>query len=210
MALRINIKKFAIPLRASPSPLSRDLLRQILFEQQQRILAKPLGIPRENLSQIKESIKIPHVLVITGMRRVGKSTLLRQIMHYEFQDQNFYYITFEDERLKNFPSDQFTSIYETLVEVFGEKKTFFLDEVQNIEGYERFIRRFMDQGFKIHYELNGGENETREINGLIECVKALKQKEGYILTYNQFDNRTIEELNIIITPVWFWALNNFP
>jgi predicted AAA+ superfamily ATPase len=135
-------------MSSSSFPISRELLRQILFEQHQRILAKSPGIVREKLTEIKEMMKLPHVIVITGMRRVGKSTVLRQIMKYECADSNFYYITFEDERLKDFPSAQFTLLYEILVELFGEQKTFFLDEVQNIEGYEWFIRRYCDDGFK--------------------------------------------------------------
>lgn len=42
----------------SSDPLSRDLLRQILFEQHKGILSKPIGIPRESLSKIQKAIKV--------------------------------------------------------------------------------------------------------------------------------------------------------
>ena len=38
------------------------------------------GIERENPEEIGRYLKIPHVLIISGVRRSGKSTLLTQIM----------------------------------------------------------------------------------------------------------------------------------
>jgi predicted AAA+ superfamily ATPase len=128
--------------------MQQDLLKQVLTEQHANILKKELGTERNILSIISKKLSIPHVLVITGIRRCGKSTLLRQIIKKYFNDSDFYYINFEDERLLNFEASQFNLIYETLVELFGQKKNFFIDEIQNIENFDSFVRRFYDQGFK--------------------------------------------------------------
>ena len=64
--------------------ISKDQLKQTLLEQKEAILRKPLGIERTLLNQIKKKAQLPHVVVLTGLRRSGKSTLLRQLMkkHY--------------------------------------------------------------------------------------------------------------------------------
>lgn len=138
-------------------------LKQILSDQKSSILSKSLGVEREKLSEIKSYQNIPHVVVITGLRRVGKSTFLRQIINRYYDDQDFYYINFEDERLLNFKAEDFNIIYETLIELFGEKKTFFIDEIQNIRKFENFVRRFYDSGFKFYISGSNASLLSREI-----------------------------------------------
>lgn len=128
--------------------IEKEQIKQILVDQRTVILDKHFGVERTILVEIRKNIKLPHVIVLTGLRRVGKSTLLRQIIKEYYEDTNFYYINFEDERLFNFKADKFNILYETLVELFGEKKTFFIDEIQNINHFENFVRRFYDAGFK--------------------------------------------------------------
>ena len=128
--------------------IDKEQIKQILVDQRAVILNKSFGIERNILSEIKKKIKLPHIIVLTGLRRVGKSTLLRQIIKKYYADKDFYYISFEDERLFNFKANNFNVLYETLVELFGEKKTFFIDEIQNINHFENFVRRFYDAGFK--------------------------------------------------------------
>lgn len=127
---------------------NREQLKQIIVDQRNVILKKQVGIKREKLNVFAEKKKLPHIIVITGLRRVGKSTLLRQIIKKYYSDKNFYYINFEDERLLNFDPKSFNTVYEANVELFGEQKTFFIDEIQNVNNFELFVRRFYDQGFK--------------------------------------------------------------
>jgi len=127
---------------------NKELLKQVLVEQRESIIKKDLGIKRDALIRIKEKSSLPHVHVISGLRRSGKSILLRQIISEYYNDQDFYYINFEDERLFNFPANEFNLIYECLVELFGLQKTFFIDEIQNVRGFEQFVRRFYEQEFK--------------------------------------------------------------
>ncbi len=78
-----------------------------------------------------------------------KSTLLAQFAHRLGQDQ-FYYINFEDDRFLGFQTDDANDLYAALLELYGERKMFILDEVQNIPGWEHFVRRFMELGFKFY------------------------------------------------------------
>ncbi len=128
--------------------LSEEQIKEILVKQRETILNKKFGIERTLLGKIKPKIKLPHIVVLTGLRRSGKSTLLRQLIKRHYDDKDFYYINFEDERLFNFPANEFNKLYEALVSLFGKKKTFFLDEIQNISKFETFVRRFYEEGFK--------------------------------------------------------------
>ncbi|MEA3378718.1 MAG: AAA family ATPase, partial [Nanoarchaeota archaeon] len=129
--------------------LSKDQLKEILLEQRKVILKKPLGIERTIIKKIETKIKIPSVVIITGLRRSGKSTTLRQVIKKRYNDEDFYYINFEDERLFNFKAQDFNIIYEAFIELFGQKNTFFIDEIQNVPLFENFVRRFHDDGFKL-------------------------------------------------------------
>jgi len=129
--------------------LSKEKLKSVLIEQRNNLLAKPFGVERTALKEVQEKILLPHVIVITGIRRCGKSTILRQIAERFFDKTEFYYISFEDERLAGFDPKDFNDIYELQLELYGQKKTFLIDEIQNVPGFEAFVRRFQEMGFKL-------------------------------------------------------------
>ncbi|MEA3329805.1 MAG: ATP-binding protein [Nanoarchaeota archaeon] len=128
--------------------LSEAEIKEILIRQRETILNKKYGIERTALKKIESKIKLPHVVVLTGLRRSGKSTVLRQLIKRNYNDEDFYYINFEDEKLFDFPASEFNKIYEALISLYGKKKTFFLDEIQNITNFEIFVRRLYEEGFK--------------------------------------------------------------
>ena len=143
--------------------VTKDTLKEILLEQRKAILQKALGIERTLLQTLEKKVSLPQVIVFTGLRRSGKSTLLRQLMKKYYLDTDFYYINFEDERLFHFQAKDFNMIYEALVELFGEKKTFFIDEIQNIPHFEHFVRRFYENGFKFFITGSSAQLLSREI-----------------------------------------------
>lgn len=126
-----------------------DQLKAMLIEQQQAFWGRELGLERECLAQVEQAAFIPHAVIISGLRRVGKSTLLAQLAHRLGEDQ-FYYLNFEDDRFLGFQADDATFLYQRLVELFGERRIFIVDEIQNVPGWERFVRRFMDLGHKFY------------------------------------------------------------
>lgn len=129
------------------SRLSKDLLALALREQQETFIAQDLGIQREILEGLRKTIAAPQITVITGLRRVGKSTLLAQIAN-KYLEGDYYFVNFEDDRLLNFQAHDFDTLHEALISLFGEKKTFLFDEIQNVPEWERFVRRLHDQGYK--------------------------------------------------------------
>lgn len=112
----------------------KEQAKQNNFQEVQRI------IPQELLD-------IQEILVISGVRRCGKSVLLQQIRNKQ-KEQN-YFINFDDERLINFTVEHFQLLNEVFIEMFGEQHTFYFDEIQNIAGWERYVRRLYDSGNKV-------------------------------------------------------------
>lgn len=127
--------------------MDKSLLKEIVLEQRKIEGALPLGIKREGLPSIEKYFSLPHSIVISGIRRSGKSTLLSQIIKSHYKD-DYYYFNFEDERLIGFKAENFNILYEIFIELYGDKKAFFLDEIQNIPRWESFVRRMQDTGCK--------------------------------------------------------------
>lgn len=143
--------------------MERLHIKEILINQRQRFLNKEIGVIREQLDVARKKLHIPHVMVITGIRRCGKSTLLRQIAKSFFNDDGFYYLNFEDERLLGFRAQEFNDIYEVMIELWGEQKVFLIDEIQNIPNFELFVRRFYDDGFKFIITGSNSEMLSKEL-----------------------------------------------
>ena len=121
----------------------KNLLRTVIADQLQ------LGwnasfLKRDFPESLVTSIEIA---VISGIRRCGKSTLLHQIRSsYHEKD---YFMNFDDERLINFRVEDFQVLHEVFLELFGKQTTFWFDEIQNIVGWERFVRRLHESGSKV-------------------------------------------------------------
>ena len=83
--------------------------------------------------------------VFTGIRRAGKSFLLyqrmQQLLAQGTSADELLYINFEDERLAGMTVQELHLLLEIHLELYGKKPILFLDEIQNIEGWEKFARR---------------------------------------------------------------------
>jgi hypothetical protein len=139
--------------------MEREKIKQIIVEQNQ-IKLNENTIPRELTTIIKKFQKEKFILIISGIRRSGKSTLLHQ-MREHLKDS--YYVNFDDDRFVRFKIDDFQTLYEILVELFGTKQIFIFDEIQNIKGWERFVRRLYDNGKKIYVTGSNASMLSREL-----------------------------------------------
>ncbi|OGF21868.1 hypothetical protein A2Y83_00900 [Candidatus Falkowbacteria bacterium RBG_13_39_14] len=123
--------------------MDKKILKQIILDQRESFLKKTDIIDRDLEKSFIDSRKIS---VITGVRRSGKSTLLKQIAR---KFENFLYFNFDDERLIDFTYADFNSLLGLTFEVYNGTKVFFFDEIQNIYGWEKFASRLFAEGYKV-------------------------------------------------------------
>lgn len=126
--------------------MNREILKKIIADQREYQLPQNY-FARSESEVIRRFIDDPNILIISGIRRSGKSTIMRVLQ--KEQKEKDYYFNFDDERLVEFKLKHFQVLLEIFIELFGKQSNFYFDEIQNIEGWERFIRRLYEQGNKI-------------------------------------------------------------
>ncbi|MBU4337801.1 MAG: ATP-binding protein [Actinobacteria bacterium] len=127
--------------------MDREILKQLIADQKEYNLPK-IFFNRFQSQNIQRFVDDSNILIITGIRRSGKSTIQR-ILQKQLP-QSDYYFNFDDERLINFTVKDFQILLEVFIELFDKQSIFYFDEIQNIEGWERFIRRLYEKGNKIY------------------------------------------------------------
>lgn len=140
--------------------VTKDLLRKVIYEQREQ--SESLGVQRIFPSS---QINDPEILVISGVRRCGKSVLMQQIK--SLLPEQDYYMSFDDDRLLYFTVEDFQTLYEVFVEDFGMQHTFYLDEIQLIPGWERFVGRLYRQKNKIFVTGSNAFMLSRELGTLL-------------------------------------------
>ena len=140
--------------------VTKDLLRQVIYEQ--RELNEPLGVKRKIY---QEQVNAPEALVISGVRRCGKSVLMQQIR--AGQAEQDYCLCFDDDRLLHFEVSDFQTMCDVFAEDFGMQKTFYLDEVQLIEGWERFVDRLYSHHNKVFITRSNAYLLSKELGTLL-------------------------------------------
>lgn len=144
----IIISNIYIPLWANILfMISKSLLRTIIADQSGEIRNIKEYVPRSIFPDAM-SYNGTSAFVIKGVRRCGKSTLLMQLIKTKFED-NALYFNFDDERVMGIRSGDLQALIETLVEEFGDKRSVFFDEIQNVVGWELFVNRLLRQGYKV-------------------------------------------------------------
>ena len=138
--------------------MNKTELKEIILDQNKQKLEENL-IEREVFVKINSYIKNPFIIIVSGIRRSGKSTLLNQIK----AKYPGYYLNFDDERLINFKIEDFQLLYETFIELYGEKDIFYFDEIQNVLSWERFVRRLHDEKKKIFVSGSNASMLSREL-----------------------------------------------
>lgn len=127
--------------------ISNTLLKTIILDQLEEVQVPSHYYHRTSEQKLSSFASNKEIIVITGVRRCGKSVLLHHLRQHATERD--YYFNFEDERLATFMSAHFQMLYEVMLELYGEQHTFYFDEIQNIAGWEMFVRRLYNAGNKI-------------------------------------------------------------
>ena len=127
--------------------IDKGALREILIDNRKMVA---------NMKVIRRDFALRDELryVFVGVRRAGKSFLMFQRMQDLLAKgkswDDMLYINFEDDRLYGFDVHDFDTILTVHKEMGGQDPILFLDEVQNIEGWEKFARRLADHKYMVY------------------------------------------------------------
>jgi len=140
--------------------MNKELIKQLIKKQQQFIEQVEL-LPRKlNLEEAGN-------YVFVGIRRAGKSYMLYQhiqsLLAKGHSINEILYINFEDERIADIKSSELNLILESYYELFQGEPLVFLDEIQNIKGWEKFARRLADEKRKVFITGSNAQMLSREI-----------------------------------------------
>ncbi len=140
--------------------MNKLLLKQILTDNQHEV---------ERYQVFHRSIDMDEFpcYVFVGVRRAGKSFLLYQKMQQLLAEghgwDEMLYLNFEDDRLADFATADFNLILECHAEMSSKRPILFLDEIQNIEGWEKFARRLADTKYHVYITGSNAKMLSREI-----------------------------------------------
>ena len=109
--------------------------------------------------------------VLVGIRRAGKSYMLYQkIQNLVAQGhslEEILFVNFEDERISDIRKEELHLILEAYREMFSHQPIIFLDEIQNVEGWEHFARRLADEKYRVYITGSNAHMLSREISSTL-------------------------------------------
>lgn len=105
--------------------------------------------------------------VFVGLRRAGKSYLMYQHIHHLMEQghtiEEMLYFNFEDDRIDSITISDLDLIKTCYEEMYDHRPIFFLDEIQNIKGWEKFARRLADTGYRVYITGSNAKMLSSEI-----------------------------------------------
>lgn len=127
--------------------IQKEVIREILLENRKEVEFQQI-VPRN--FQMEDFANY----VLIGVRRAGKSFMLYQQIQQNLKRgitwDSMLYINFEDERLMGMTAQELNLILEVHGMMSKESPILFLDEIQNINGWEKFARRLADNKYRVY------------------------------------------------------------
>ena len=140
--------------------ISKDIIKQCLISKQREV---------DEAVIVERSIDFEENgnYVIVGVRHAGKSYLLyqrvRQLQAAGMGWDEILFVDFEDERLAEFQTEDFDSLLEAHLELYGKKPVVFLDEVQNVPHWDKFVRRLADAKYRVYVTGSNAKMLSKEV-----------------------------------------------
>jgi len=107
------------------------------------------------------TLKIDKAIVVVGPRRAGKSFLL---YHKLKESLNPIFINFEDSLITGINKAQLNEVLDSAKELYGsEKFSFFLDEIQNVDGWENFVISLLNEHYPVFITGSNSKLLSKEI-----------------------------------------------
>ena len=144
--------------------MDKNVIKQIILWQQEFV--GKVKLQGRNLS-LEENANY----VLIGIRRAGKSYMLYQKIHDLVAKghslEEILFINFEDERITDIRKEELHLILEAYREMFSHQPIIFLDEIQNVEGWEHFARRLADEKYRVYITGSNAHMLSREISSTL-------------------------------------------
>lgn len=138
--------------------IKKSDLQEVVALQARNLIQEQDWILRDILPLLPLNIE-SHALIISGVRRCGKSTVLRQLLYNQLD--NVFFLNFDTPKLFNFEIDDF-SILDEIIREQG-KKILLFDEIQSVKGWELFIRQKLDDRFRVFITGSNASLLSREL-----------------------------------------------
>ena len=119
-------------------------LSAVVDDQKDRLFQDKTDLTRNLLGQLPTNLE-NHALIISGIRRCGKSTLLRQLIKQN--REKVFFINFDTPKLFDFELKDF-ELLDALI-IGSNTTSLYFDEIQVVNGWELYIRQKLDQQFRI-------------------------------------------------------------
>lgn len=140
--------------------MNKELIKNIIVEYQEFVFNKTF---MERPFVLEEHANY----VFVGLRRSGKSHLMYQQIHRLIKNghtiDEILYINFEDDRLTGLLLEDLDTIKLSYEELYPSRPIFFLDEIQIIPQWEKFVRRLADIGYQIYVTGSNAQMLSSEI-----------------------------------------------
>ena len=121
-------------------------LKNVVSAQKRELEGFDYGVSREQSEEISPNT-VPHfAMILVGVRRCGKSTLLQQIRR---KNGGGCYFNFEDARIAGFATEDFQKLLVALQEEYGKQAAYYFDEIQVIDKWEWFVRQLLDSSKQV-------------------------------------------------------------
>lgn len=160
--------------------MNTDLLKNVISDQHETIR-------NASITERDYSFEPNANYVLTGLRRAGKSTLLykmaRDIAQSGISWERIIYVNFEDERLSGMTAADLNSIVKVQAELSTQKGYYFFDEIQNIAGWEKFVRRMADS--KEYVQITG--SNAKMLSSEIETILGGRFMSKHIMPYSFYE-----------------------
>lgn len=143
----------------------KSILKRIIIEKQKEII--PLSIVSRDMT-FEANVSY----VIIGPRRAGKSYMLYHDIQQRVRGgmvsiEDILYINFEDERIGSIKSEDLGLIIDAYAELYDRKPLVYLDEIQNISGWEKFARRLVDSKYRVMITGSNAKMLSKEISTVL-------------------------------------------
>lgn len=182
--------------------IPKEILSEVILSQKNTLEKLDPGNLREKEKELK--IDESFALVITGVRRCGKSTLLNHLL---LKQKKGYYLNLEDPRLDNFELADFNKVEVLMKELYGKNGIYFFDEIQNISKWEKFIRYLIDKKERIVITGSNASLLSKELG--TKLTGRHLQIELFPFSFNEFLNLKKENPSIASFEKYLY-LGGFP